>query len=368
MLMGRITIQEERSEGLRSALEQAGLLGAVIAPGPNMKYLTGVDSLMLERPFLLLIPVVGETQLLAPRLEAGPYRRAPLRLEIHEWTDSEGPGMAVSKAAKGAGLHGKWGIEGRVPYQYLDWLMKKARFRARDAEPVLQRLRETKDPSEASLLKKSGSILSEAFNEFPGLLREGEMELDFAKEATDVIREKGATKVDDMLVQSGPGSADPHHLPSTRKMQHGESVVVDVCAAFKGYYADMTRTFCIGSSSEVEKVYDVVLEAENAALGLAAPGVKVGDVDSAAREVMKKAGMGKYFFHRTGHGLGLEIHEAPYIVEGGREVLGPNMCFTIEPGAYFARKLGVRIEDDVLVKGKSARAITDTPKEFGWWK
>ena len=145
-------------------------------------------------------------------------------------------------------------------------------------------------------------------------------------------------------------------------------MVIDVGMSYRGYYADVTRTFCLGRSPEAEKVYGKVLEAEVAAIKTAGSGVKVGSVDSAARSVLNGAGMGRNFFHRTGHGLGLEVHEAPYIVEGGTEELGPNMCFTVEPGAYFRGKLGVRIEDDVLIQGKKGVAITDAPKEFGWWK
>jgi Xaa-Pro dipeptidase len=210
--------------------------------------------------------------------------------------------------------------------------------------------------------------LSKSFEEFPSILKEGLTELQVAKAATDAIYANGATRVDDMLVQSGPRAADPHGLPSGKKIGRGESVVMDVGATFEGYYADITRTFCIGPSPEVERVYEKVLEAETGGIAKAAQGVRVGAVDGAARSVLKRAGMGKYFFHRTGHGLGIEVHEAPYIVEGGEEKLQANMCFTVEPGVYIREKLGVRIEDDVLIEGKRGVALTDTPKEFGWWK
>ncbi|HKT21968.1 MAG TPA: Xaa-Pro peptidase family protein, partial [Nitrososphaerales archaeon] len=312
-----------RVKKLKGALRGAGLGGAVVVPGPNMKYLTGVDSLMLERPLMLLVPVDGEVHLVAPTLESGPYGRSPLRIRVHPWTDSEGPGDAMARAAGEAGMKGRWGFEGRVPFQYFDKLARRAPVKPRDAEPIFQSLRETKDEAEARLLKKSGRILSRAFEELPGLVREGASELEVARAATDLIYAKGATKVDDMLVQSGAMAADPHHLPSAKKIARGESVVIDVGSTYEGYYADVTRTFCIGSSAEVEGVYSKVLEAQEAAIGAAGSGVKVGDVDSAARKVLTKAGMGKNFFHRTGHGLGLEIHEAPYIVEGGGERLGP---------------------------------------------
>jgi Xaa-Pro aminopeptidase len=360
-------VYRARMKRLKAALAEDGLRGVVIVPGPNMRYYTGVNSLLLERPFMLLVPSEGEAHLVAPALESGPYRRGPVRLEVHQWTDSEGAGGAISAAAREAGASGRWGIEGRTPFLYLHHLNRRARIEPGDAEPILQRLRETKDDAEVRLLRKSGAILSRAFEEFPPLVREGVTEIDVAKRVSDLIYAHGATKVDDVLVQSGAMSADPHHLPDAKKLARGESVVIDVGATFEGYYADVTRTFCIGRSAEFEKVYVRVLEAQEEAISAAVAGVTVGRVDSAARRALERARMGENFIHRTGHGLGLEIHEAPYIVPGGKERLGSNMCFTAEPGAYFRGKLGVRIEDDILMGGRVGVAITDTPKEFGWW-
>jgi Xaa-Pro dipeptidase len=366
--MNKGSIYSMRVRKLKEKLWEEGLRGAVIVPGPNMKYFTGVDSLLLERPFMLLVPVDGGAHLIAPAFEVGPYSRGPLDLEIHPWTDSEGSARAISKAARGAKVKGKWGVEGRAPYLFLDRLMKKAAPKLRDAEPILQGMRQVKDETEVRLLKKSANILSRAFEEFPSLLEVGRTEQEVAKAATDAIYSKGATHVDDMLVQSGARAADPHGLPTSKKIERGDSIIIDVGSTFEGYYADVTRAFSVGPSPEMERVYEKVLEANTSGISKAAKGVRVGIVDEAARSVLKKAGMAKYFTHRTGHGLGLEIHEAPYIVEGGREKLASNMCFTVEPGIYLKGKLGVRIEDDVLIEGKKGVALTDTPKDFGWWR
>jgi len=366
--MTKDTIYGLRLDTLREKLEEEGLRGAVVVPGPNMTYFTGVKSLLLERPFMLLVPAEGEAHLVAPTFESGPYADGPVQMDIHPWTDSEGSAGAIAKAAKGVGLKGRWGVEGRVPFLYLDRLLKEASPKFRNAEPILQGMREVKDEAEIKLLKKSASILSRAFEEFPAMLREGRTELEVAKEATDAIYAKGATSVDDMLVQSGVKAADPHGLPSGKKMRKGEGIIIDVGATFEGYYSDITRTFCVGENRDLEKVYGAVLAANVAGIAKSARGVRVGDVDGAARGTLKRAGLAEYFTHSTGHGLGLEIHEAPYIVEGGKEKLDGGMCFTVEPGAYIRGKLGVRIEDDVLVEGKKGVAITDTPKDYGWWK
>ena len=357
-----------RIKRLKAALREEGLRGAVLVPGPNLRYLTGVESLMLERPFMLLVPAEGEPHLIAPELESGPYRKGPLPIEVHSWTDSEGPADAVRKAAAGAGLEGDWGVEGRAPYLYVARLLEGPSPKLRSAEEIVQGLREIKDEEEVALLRRSAAILSRAFEEFPGLIQAGKTEQELARVMTDAIYAKGATRVDDILVQTGPAAADPHHLPSRRKLARGESILVDVGAAYGGYYSDITRTFCLGRSEELERIYARVLEAQLSAIGAAAEGVATGKVDHAARGVLKRAGLGKNFYHRTGHGLGLEIHEAPYIVEAGEEKLREGMCFTVEPGAYMSGVLGVRIEDDVLIRRKRGVAITDTPKEFGWWR
>ena len=356
-----------RVEKLRKALGVGGFDGAVIVPGPNMRYFTGVNSLLLERPFMLLVPREGELQLVAPTLEAGPYGDSPVEMKVHSWTDSEGWDGAIGKAAKLLKPRGRWGVEGRVPYLFLHRLMKHAGPKFDDAEQVLQGLREVKDSTEAALLKKAAKILSSSFERFPEIIGEGATELELARRATELIYANGATKVEDVLVQSGARAADPHGLPTSKKVRRGEGIIFDISSTFEGYYADITRTFCLGSSGELRRVYDEVLEAERAGIRAAVSRGRVGDVDRAARSRLARAGLGKYFIHRTGHGLGLEVHEAPYMVEGGKEKVSDGMCFTVEPGAYIRGKLGVRIEDDVLMEGGKGIEITSPPKDYGWW-
>jgi Xaa-Pro aminopeptidase len=357
-----------RLSRLRKRLAEEELEGAVVVPGPNLRYFTGVDSLLLERPFMMLVQADGGAHLVAPALEAGPYSEGPIGLVIHAWTDSQGSAGAIKDAASEVKLRGPWGVEGRTPFLFLTRLMDAASPKFVDAEPLLQGLREVKDEVEAELLRKSARILSRSFEAFPSLIGVGKTELEVAREATQAIYDNGATSVDDILVQSGPRTADPHGLPTSRRIGRGEGVIIDVGTTFEGYYADVTRTFSAGASRGLEKVYSKVLEAEESGIAASRAGEAVGGVDRAARGVITRAGLGKYFIHRTGHGLGLEVHEAPYIVEGGKERLKENMCFTVEPGVYIRGKLGVRIEDDVMIQGKIGKALTDTPKEFGWWR
>ncbi|MBI3859081.1 MAG: aminopeptidase P family protein [Thaumarchaeota archaeon] len=356
-----------RLKRLRQSLESSKLDGMVIVPGPNMRYFSGVNSLLLERPFFLLVPVDGGPHLVAPALEAGPYRHSPLKAEIHGWTDSQGWREAVASGVRGVAVAGRWGVEAKVPFLFFSKIQALTRARFEDAEPVLQGLRELKDEGEVELLKSSGRILGKAFEKFPDFMKEGVTESELARLASDEVYSGGATKVDDLLVQSGERAADPHSLPSGKKVRRGESIIFDIGSTFDGYYADVTRTFCIGKSLDVEKVYSKVLEAEEKGIAAASDGTQVGEVDGAARGTLERAGLGRFFIHRTGHGLGLEVHEAPYIVEGGRERLRESMCFTVEPGVYQSGKLGVRIEDDVLIVDGKGVEITRTPKEYGWW-
>lgn len=347
---------------------RAGLQGVIVVPGPNLRFLTGVQSFLMERPFMLMVPIDGTPQLVAPALEAGPYRGTEVELGVHDWTDSAGPARAIIGASNALRARGKWGVEGKTPFLFLDALLKHTRLTLRNAEPILQGVRETKDDAEVEAMKKSARILGDSFEQFPSLLVAGITEAELARKVTDVIYSNGATRVDDVLVQSGPRGAVPHSQPSKRRIAKGESLVIDIGSTFDGYYADITRTFCLGRSREVERVYDEVLMAQQKAIAAAGAGVPVGAVDSGAREHLTRAGLGKYFVHRTGHGLGLEVHEAPYIVEGGKERLARNMFFTVEPGAYLPGRLGVRTEDDVMIEGKKAVVITHPPKEFGWWQ
>ena len=360
-------ILDARLRRLRDLLRESKLGGVLLVPGPNLRYLTSVNSLLLERPFMLLVPLEGTPRLVAPRLEAGPYKECGVDLAIHEWTDSEGWDGAIEGAAKELRPKGTWGAEGKVPFLYMHRLGRHMPVRFGDAEPLMQALREVKDGSEIALLRRSAKILSKSFEEFPGLIREGMTELELGRRATEIIYANGATKVDDLLVQSGPNAADPHWLPSQRRIRRGDGIVLDISSTFEGYYADVTRTLSLGAARALRDMYEKVLMAEELGIEAVSEGTPVGDVDAAARNQLARVGLGKYFIHRTGHGLGLEVHEAPYIVEGGKEKLRNGMCFTVEPGAYIRGKVGVRMEDDVLIEDGSAVELTTPPKEFGWW-
>jgi Xaa-Pro dipeptidase len=358
-----------RLENLRRRINETELKGVILVPGPNLRYYTGVHSLLLERPYLLFIPKAGEPHLVAPRLEAGPFLRMSGEIKVHPWTDNEGPSEAFQQVSKTVSLNGKWGPEGKTPFLFINNLLQYARPELEDAELLLQGIRELKRESEITLLRKAATILSKSFLDIPKLLKPGITELNLAQAIRERVYSNGAESVDDVLVQSGFFAADPHHLPSGRKIKRNESIVIDIACTYSGYFADITRTFTLGRNEEFHQVYEKVRQAEEAAIDASTVGKTVGDVDYSARSLLERNGFGKYFIHRTGHGLGLEVHEAPYIVADGKETLQPSMVFTTEPGAYIPSNMGVRIEDDVMTTSRDCDVLSESvPRDYGWWK
>jgi Xaa-Pro dipeptidase len=361
--------QQGRLRKLRRLTAENGLEGMILVPGPNLRYVTGVNSMLLERPFLFFAPKDGDPHLVAPTLEAGPYLRSLLGIRVHMWNDADGPSRAFQELASDLRFDGKWGVEGRTPFGFVHQALKHAHPDLVDGEDALQNLREIKEQTEIRALQRATLILAKSFLRIPVMLKPGITELDLARRITQIIYSNGAESVSDVLVQSGEFSADPHHLPSARKLRRNESIVVDVGCTHAGYYADITRTFLLGKNREFDDLYQDVLASQQAAIEASRPGTTVGSVDSAARGYLAQKDLDKYFIHRTGHGLGLEVHEAPYVVPEGKEVLLQSMVFTVEPGVYMPGRRGVRIEDDVLTTHRGCEVLTrKLPKELGWWK
>ncbi len=357
-----------RLEKLRKLSVENELNGIILVPGPNLRYFTSVNSLLLERPFIFLVPSDGQAHVVAPTLESGPFFRASVPIVVHSWDDGEGPTHAITEAVEHLGLQGRWGIEGRAPYRYVQLLLKSTQAVLEDAEPILQQIRVLKDEREIKLLQRAASILSKSFTRIPSMLKAGISEMELARKLAEETHRNGAESVEHVLVQSGPMAADGHHLPGSRKIRRKESVVVDATCTFSGYFADITRTFILGKDPTFEGLYENVLAAQINAIDASRKGATVGSIDHAARSHLERNGLGQYFVHRTGHGLGLEVHEAPYINPNGNEIVQASMVFTVEPGVYMRNKTGVRIEDNILVTEQGRNVLTKSlPKEFAWW-
>ena len=239
----------------------------------------------------------------------------------------------------------------------------QATWRAGSA--VVSELRMRKDPQELELLARAARGVDEAFRRITALRMEGLREEEVAAALADLITEHGHDTVEFTIVASGPNGASPHHEPGSRSIRAGEEVVLDFGGTVGGYFSDMTRTVVVEQTPRgFGHVYDIVREAQEAAFQAVRPGVAAEEVDAAAREVIAMAGYADRFVHRTGHGIGLEVHEDPYIVAGNRRVLEPGMCFSIEPGIYLEGRFGVRIEDIVTVTETGGQRLNRASREL----
>jgi Xaa-Pro aminopeptidase len=253
------------------------------------------------------------------------------------------------------------------------WAMQSLRFR--DALPgarqelagrVLRELRMRKSPAEVAALREAGAAIDAVHAQVPGFLKPGRTEREVARDIAAAIVDSGHATVDFVIVASGPNGASPHHEVSDRVIQPGEPVVVDIGGMMpSGYCSDSTRTYSVGEPpEEFVAYYEVLQAAQEAGCAAVRPGVTCEAVDAAAREVIADSGYGEYFIHRTGHGIGLEVHEEPYIVAGTTEPLAPGFAFSVEPGIYLPGRHGARIEDIVVCTEDGAERVNNRPRDL----
>ena len=349
-----------RLEDFRKELEKYGDI-ALISPGTNFYYLTSLNpAATLERLLLLTVPVEGDAFIIAPELYRGELENIPF--ETFFWKDSENP-YAILKN-KIERLKPKRYValtEDSMPARFLLNILPILKgFTLTPLSPLISKFRMYKSEEEIEYMKVAADIVSHVFE---ALLQEGlkgRSEREVAKRIIELIEEFGGEGISfEPIVASGPNGANPHHTPANRKIKDGDLVILDYGAKYHGYCSDMTRMAAIGEiPNEAKKVYEIVKEANENAFQTARPGVRAMDVDLAARKVIDSYGYGKYFMHRTGHGLGLDVHEEPFITPINELVLEDGMTFTIEPGIYLPGKFGVRIEDDVYIKSIAVRLTT----------
>jgi len=347
-----------------------GLDALALVPGPNLFYLTGLSFHLSERPVVALVPVDGPPAIVLPALEAVKVAQAADELEAFPYTDEEGHTRAFQKACAAVEL-----ADCVVGVEALQMRLLEVRLLERyapgctlvPAEEVLGELRVCKDAPELAHMRRAIDVTETALRATMG----GQVRAGMTEQAVaallkiEMLRAGGEGLSFPPIVVAGPNSASPHATPSERPIQPGDAIVVDCGATAGGYAADITRTFVVGElEPELARVYEVVLAANAAGRAAAGPGVPAEAVDQAARAVIEAAGYGEYFIHRTGHGLGLEVHEPPYIVAGNQRPLEPGMTFTVEPGIYLPGRGGVRIEDDVVVTPGGAESLTTFPREL----
>jgi Xaa-Pro aminopeptidase len=361
------TVYARRLAAAAAATADAGLDGLVITPGYDLRYLSGSRAQTFERLTALVVPASGDPTVVVPRLELASLKGsavAELGLAVRDWVDGDDPYQLVRAALGGSAV--ATAVTESMPALHLLPLAEVLGVSPVLATDILRQLRMVKEQCEIDALRKAGSAIDRVHARVPDFLIPGRSEAEVAADIAEAIVAEGHSDVSFIIVGSGPHGADPHHSYSDRELQAGDLVVVDIGGAYEpGYHSDCTRTYSIGEPTpEVAQQYSLLQRAQRAAFDVVRPGVTAQQVDAAARDVLAEAGLADFFVHRTGHGIGLSVHEEPYIVRGNDLPLTAGMAFSIEPGIYFPGRWGARIEDIVVVTEDGALAVNNQPHEL----
>lgn len=352
-------------------MEAKGFETIVLLPGPSLNFLTGLSFHLLERPIVSFFTIKTNPLFIVPELERSKVEDCPLDLDVLDYGEDQASRLeAFDTAGRMLRLEGaRIGIEPLVMRAYelrlLEGAIPGSKFVT--ADDIVSNLRLHKDENEIKAMRSAVMIAETALQETVACVKMGMTELELASELVIQILRAGSESEIPFkpIVASGPNSAFVHATPSKRKLQYGDMLMIDFGARVEGYVSDITRTFALGEiNEEMRKVYDIVKEANEAGTNAVAVGVQCAEVDRAARSVIEEAGYGKYFIHRTGHGIGLEGHEGPYISGDNRLLLSEGMTFTIEPALYIPNQGGVRIEDNVVVTSEGVECLSSYPREL----
>jgi Xaa-Pro aminopeptidase len=356
----------ERLSQVADAVRAQGLSALLLTPGPDLRYVTGYDAHQLERLTCLVVPADGDPFLVVPALERKAAQASPageLGIEIVAWGETENAFAKIRERVRAAE---SLGLSDRM------WALNVLRFAdtfpgARQvlASTILSDLRVRKSAAEIEALREAGAAIDRVHAKVPRWLRAGVTEREVAAKIAEAILAEGHVSVDFTIVGSGPNGASPHHEVSDRVLLTGDAVVVDIGGTMaSGYCSDCTRTYAIGKPpAEFSEYYAVLHAAQDAGVRAARPGVTAESVDKATRDIIDAAGYGDWFIHRTGHGIGLETHEDPYIVAGNATPLAPGMAFSVEPGIYPGPH-GARIEDIVACTETGHERLNNAPRDL----
>ncbi|SDP14419.1 M24 family metallopeptidase [Actinacidiphila guanduensis] len=339
----------ERLAAAQAAAQDAGLDALLVTPGADLRYLTGYQAQPLERLTCLVVPAGGEPFLVVPRLEQPAAEASPaggLGIEITGFAETDDAYELIARRLP-VGTR-RFAVDNHM------WAEKLLAFQ--DALPgaqaglagdVLSVLRMRKSPAEIEALRRAGAAIDRVHRRMGEWLRAGRTEREVAADIAAAIVAAGHATADFVIVGSGPNGASPHHEVSDRVIAPGDPVVVDIGGTTPdGYCSDSTRTYAVGEPPrEFRELYEVLLAAQSAQTDAVRPGITAEQLDAIGRDRIAAAGYGEHFIHRTGHGIGLETHEEPYIVAGSARVLEPGMAFSVEPGIYLPGRFGARIED-----------------------
>ncbi|MCY3963965.1 MAG: Xaa-Pro peptidase family protein [Acidobacteria bacterium] len=360
----------ERLELLRQAAAGAGVDAVVLTPAATMTWLLGHDFEAHERLFLLIVPTADEAVAVVPALEEANFRgAAPAVGSVHLWDDADGPENAAAAALKCLGKTSRVAVEPlSLRYMEFEHLRRELpRAKIESAEEIVSELRLRKSDEEAALMKRASKIAEAALEFTLRDVKPGRKEIEIAsKLSSELLRRGGGGISFGPIVLSGPKSALPHGVPDEREMQEGEFLLIDFGTSFGGYHCDITRTFVVSGSptDRMREVYESVLQANIRGVAASRPGVTYDYVHKNCQANLHARRFKEFMTHRTGHGLGLEIHEPPSVMAGNDDVVEQGAVFTIEPGLYLDGWGGVRIEDNIRVTEQGCELLTSSPREL----
>ena len=359
----------QRISRVTASLAALGLDGVILMPGPNLRYFTGLSFHLMGRPTLAILTVDQPPFLLVPDLERSKAEGSAIGAKVGTYGEDAASRQAAFTAAAATLDLGRrrMGVE---PLR-MRWLEERLLeetapgVRLESADPLLEPIRAEKAPDEIGAIGRAVGVAQQALEQTLPSIRLRMTELELAAELTlQLLRAGSETELPfSPIVASGPNAALPHAVPTARTLQAGDLLIVDWGATVDGYISDLTRTFALDRlDAEWKRIHAIVVDANAAGRAAAGPGVACRTVDAASRAVIEAAGYGPAFLHRTGHGIGLEAHEAPYIRSDNAAALRPGMTFTVEPGIYLAGRGGVRVEDNLAITAEGATTLSTLPR------
>lgn len=351
-------MNELRVDAARAEMDRRGVEALVVTVGSDLPYLVGYKAIENERITALVVPAGGEPVLVIPVLEAA---RVESAVERRTWEETEDPlsiiASLVGDASTVAVGNQTWatfllGLQQRLP---------ATRFEP--AEPIMSELRMVKDAGEVAALRAAGAATDSVVGRLAATKFSGRTERELSRLIDEMMLDSGHELAGFAIVASGPNGASPHHEPTDRTIEPGDAVVVDFGGWLDGYGSDTTRMFLVGDAPDgFVEAFEVLADAQRAAVEAVKPGVTAESIDAAARTVIDDGGYGELFIHRTGHGIGLDTHERPYLVEGNTIDLVPGMTFSVEPGIYVPDRWGMRIEDIVAVTDDGVERLNQSDR------
>jgi Xaa-Pro dipeptidase len=351
----------ERVEALRASMNERGVDLVVVGPTTNMRYLTGYQAMAVERITVLLVTRDGVAMIM-PSFDADEFRDATGLDAVFEWTDKQGPDAAIDQAFRALGLSGTQtaaAVDDELRFDFLTRVRDRLEDRPRVASELLGPLRFSKTAAEQERMRRAGEMVSLGIDAALEQARPGMTELELKRQIENVLWANGAESVDFVLVQAGANSAIGHHRAGEAEFRNGEPVLIDIAARRDGYFADITQQVFLGTpSAEYIEMYELIAAAQEEGVRAARSGASAGDVDRATMRVIEAAALAELTGPRTGHGIGLDVHEPPSVIEGDETQLVPGAVITVEPSIKLVGKFGIRIEDTVIVTDGDPQRVT----------